>query len=169
MTTEHALSRPVARGVRRREFTLLFGLAAVIAPLRAHPQQQIPIIGWLSIGSAKSDQDVRLPAFHRGLSEAGYTENQNVMMEYRWAEGEHDRLSALAADLVQRRVNVIVTPGAPPAFAAKTATSIIPIVFNQGLDPVQSGLVASFNRPGGDITGVAVYRGTRRQAARLHP
>jgi len=145
-----------AHQLRRRELMLLLAGAAVASPSSSYPQQPTPVIGWLSVGSAASDKGVRLPALHRGLNEAGYREGKNLTIEYRWAEGEYDRLPGLAADLVRRRVNVIVTPGAPPAFAAKAATSAIPIVFNQGLDPVQSGLIASFNRPGGNITGVAV-------------
>jgi putative ABC transport system substrate-binding protein len=116
----------------------------------------MPAIGWLSVGSPRTDEPFRLPAFRRGLSETGYDEGRNVAIEYGWAEGEYNRLPTLAADLVRRQVAAIVTPGAPSAFASKAATSTIPIVFNQGVDPVQSGLVTSFNRPGGNITGVAV-------------
>jgi putative ABC transport system substrate-binding protein len=113
------------------------------------------VIGYLSTGSAESDNiPGRLIAFRKGLNERGFVEGQNVIIEYRWAEGEYDRLPALAADLVNRGVSLMVTPGAPTALVAKAATSTIPIVFNQGIDPVQSGLVDSFNRPGGNITGI---------------
>jgi putative ABC transport system substrate-binding protein len=139
----------------RREFVLLLASSMTLAPtLRA---QQPKVIGYLSVGSPETDNiPERLIAFRRGLDEAGYVEGQNVVIDYRWAEGNNDRLPMLAADLVTRQANVIVTPSTPAAFAAKAATSTIPIVFNLGIDPVQSGLVASLNRPGGNITGIAV-------------
>jgi putative ABC transport system substrate-binding protein len=117
----------------------------------------MPVIGWLSSGSPASDNiPGRLPAFRRGLNEAGYFEGQNVAIEYRWAEGQYDRFPTLVANLVHRRVAVIVTPGPSQAFAAKAATSTIPIVFETGIDPVRSGLVASLNQPGGNVTGVSL-------------
>ena len=125
------------------------------AHLRAQ-QKAIPVIGWLS-GSSVGPYAWNMAAFRQGLSETGYVEGQNVAIEI-WAEGRADRLPELAADLVGRKVNVIVTQGGNfPALAAKNATSAIPIVFLAGSDPVRTGLVASFNRPGGNLTGISLY------------
>ena len=138
----------------RRQFLWLLG-ATIAGLVAARAQQPMLVIGYLSVGSPESDNiPGRLVAFRRGLKEAGYVEGQNVVIEYRWSEGQNDRLPALAADLVRLQVAVIVTPGAPPSLAAKAATPTVPIVFNTGIDPVRSGLVASFNRPGANITGV---------------
>jgi ABC-type uncharacterized transport system substrate-binding protein len=137
----------------------LLGCTAVAWPVDALGQQPMPVIGYLSNGSPESDNiPARLIAFRQGLNETGYVEGQSVVIEYRWAEGQYDRLPALAADLVRRPLTVIVTGGTPPTFAAKAATSTIPIVFNLGVDPVQLGLVASLNRPGGNIRGVALLQ-----------
>src|SRR5215813_714400 len=141
--------------MRRRELLLLVG-GAVTAPRALRAQRKaMPVIGFLASASPGPNA-VNLAALRQGLSEAGYVEGQNVAIEYRWAEGDFDRLPALAADLVGRGVDVIVTNGGnSSALAAKNATSSIPIVFVAGADPVEEGLVTSFARPGGNLTGMA--------------
>jgi putative tryptophan/tyrosine transport system substrate-binding protein len=142
--------------MKRRDF--LGALSAAAAwPLAARAQQPaIPAVGFLG-GPSRSTYAENIAAIHRGLREAGYVEGQNLTVEHRWAEGQYDRLPALAADLVNRRVNVIVTLGGPPpALAAKAATSTIPIVFHMGADPVELGIVATLGRPGGNITGATM-------------
>jgi putative ABC transport system substrate-binding protein len=144
--------------MRRREFITLVGGAAAWWPFAAHAQQpMVPVVGWLFGVSADAGQPT-LAAFRKALGDAGFVEGRNVQFDYRWADGKYDRLPAMAADLVARPVALIVTGGGEPAaFAAKAATSTIPIVMVVGGDPVAEGLVASLNRPGGNMTGATVF------------
>jgi putative ABC transport system substrate-binding protein len=141
--------------MNRREFITVLGGSAAAWPITVRAQQQrTPVIGWLSIGT-RSDDARWSRGFHQGLMEAGYVEGRNVAIEYRWAEDQNDRLPALTAELIQRRVQVIVASSNLNSLAAaKAATTSIPIVFMSGPDPVRAGLVAGLNRPGGNVTGV---------------
>jgi putative ABC transport system substrate-binding protein len=143
--------------MRRREFVVGLG-GAVAWPLAAHAQKvTTPLIGFLGISSPEKMGGGVLLDFKRGLADTGYVEGQNVTIEYRWAEEQYDRLPSLAMELVQRGVTVLAAPGSPAALPAKAATRDIPIVFMVGSDPVKLGLVASLNRPGGNLTGVSYF------------
>jgi putative ABC transport system substrate-binding protein len=142
--------------VRRREFITLLGGATAAWPLAARAQQPMPVVGFLN-GASPTELESRVVAFRDGLAENGYVESQNVAIEYRWGLGQNERLPEMAVDLVRHRVALIAaTGGVPSVRAAKAATSVIPIVFTMGADPVAFGLVASLNRPGSNVTGMTL-------------
>jgi putative ABC transport system substrate-binding protein len=152
--------------LKRRNFIMLLGGAAAVWPLAARGQQPaLPVVAFIN-GGAANGQAARLAGFRKGLSEAGYAQGQNVMVEYHWLEGHYERLPALLADLVRRRVAVITTLDTASALAAKTASTTIPIVFAVAEDPVAVGLVASLAHPGGNATGIKFFhlRGQRQAA-----
>jgi putative ABC transport system substrate-binding protein len=147
----------MALGTDRRQFILTVGGATVAWPLVARAQQpSVPVVGFLSTGTPEPDADL-VAAFRTGLSETGYVESRNVMIEYSWAENENNRLPALAADLVRQRVNAIVAISEPAAVVVAKVTTTIPIVFLVPEDPVRLGLVTSLSRPGGNMTGVNIF------------
>jgi putative tryptophan/tyrosine transport system substrate-binding protein len=143
--------------MRRREFIAALGVAAAWPVVARAQQPAMPVIGFLGVSSLEKMGGGVLFDFKRGLAETGYVEGSNVTIEYRWAEEHYDRLASLALDLVQHKVAVIAAPGSPTALPAKAATTVIPIVFMVGSDPVKLNLVASLNRPGGNITGVSYF------------
>lgn len=146
--------RSKVRSLGRREF-IAIAAGMAVAPLAARAQQSKPVVGVLfGVGSTTQSQDV-LAAFRRGLAEAGFVEGRNVSVEVRWADGEYERLPELVNELVRHPVTVIAAIGAPAAAAAKATTATTPVVFYMGEDPVSLGLVASLNRPGGNVTGIA--------------
>ena len=152
--------------MRRRAFITLLGGAAVTWPIAVRAQKATtPVVGWLA-GGTRTGYASFADAFRKGLNDIGYVEGRNVIIEYRWTDGQDGRAATLAEDLVQRQAAVIAAAGTPVVFAAKAATATIPIVFSTSVDPVETGLVASLNRPGGNVTGVSHF-GTALAAKRV--
>jgi putative ABC transport system substrate-binding protein len=144
--------------MRRRDFIAAFGCGAAAWPLAARAQQQLPVIGILSSRSRATDA-LLIPVIRQGLDDTGFVEGRNVSIEYRWAEGNYGRLATLAADLIRRKVTVIVTIGGDTAaLAAKAATATLPVVFTVATDPIRSGLVSNLHRPGGNLTGSSGFQ-----------
>jgi putative ABC transport system substrate-binding protein len=153
--------------MRRRKFITLLGGAAAAMPVGVRAQQPAtPVVGFLQPGSP-AESGHFAAAFLEGLKHTGYVQGENLIVEYRWAEGRYERFPGLAEDLVKRRVMVIATGGPPATFAAKAATAAIPIVFIGSDDPIKEGLVASLNRPGGNLTGVTVFTTAAMWSKRL--
>ncbi|MGB8615598.1 MAG: ABC transporter substrate-binding protein, partial [Pseudolabrys sp.] len=140
--------------MRRREFVSLLASAAALWPIRA--SAQVPVVGFVNSSSAQAQEAVAA-AYRRGLEDSGFIEGKSVLIESRWANGQYNLLPELVGDLIERKVAVIMAGGPPAAIAAKKATSTIPVVFTSGDDPVQTGLVSSINRPGGNVTGVYIF------------
>jgi putative ABC transport system substrate-binding protein len=140
--------------MRRREFVSLLASAAALWPIRA--SAQVPVVGFVNSSSAQAQEAVAA-AYRRGLEESGFIEGKSVLIESRWANGQYSLLPELVGDLIERKVTVIMAGGPPAAIAAKKATSTIPVVFTSGDDPVQTGLVSSIDRPGGNLTGVYIF------------
>jgi putative ABC transport system substrate-binding protein len=146
--------------VKRRDFITFLGGAAAALPLAARAQQPaMPVVGYLNLGGSPESDTSRLTGLRRGLNQTGYVEGRNVVIEYRWAGNQVDRLPVLVADLVQLPVSVIVAVGVPAALAAKAASTSVPIVFSVGADPVQFGLVSTLSRLGGNLTGFNAFVG----------
>jgi putative ABC transport system substrate-binding protein len=163
VSSRHCMNDPQPEGhaasyIERRKFLATLGGAAVAWPLagRAQRSERTPVVGFLS-SESRSAFGHRLEGFHRSLAESGYVEGKNVVVEYRWAEGQYERVPRLASDLVHRKVNVIVA-NYPPVLEAKRATDTIPIIFTSAADPVKIGFVASLNRPGANVTGIYLRR-----------
>src|SRR6516225_2028139 len=156
----------MAIDIRRRQFIVSLGGAAAW-PLAAQAQQPtIPVIGFIR-NTTRDDSADLLKAMHQGLRQTGYVEGRNVAVEYRFADNQLDRLPTMAADLVRRQVAVIVTGGDASSFAAKAATTTIPVIFSTGFDPIEIGLVTSLSRPGGNVTGVSFFSTLGTAAKRL--